>query len=264
MRPNCENHKFITTLALSFLLISTVSQQPSGATAALDNEGIETGNTINAPLAVPVETPAVNSDSSEDAVSTPKEPVGSETFVQNDRPPIAPGAGQQTYSIRLPLGVAGSVLPKLESGKPALPASGSIMPRQNVSDAQDFNRPVAWRATAEAIRTQPAGPALQIATIGGDFKTTYSTIFREAPAAGWNLASLSLPAGHFLIRIPKSNASEIYDDAAAWLVVLLSPIDSNNTEIRVKIQTRRPSTYAAAVANFIKRCQMQATGNELL
>jgi hypothetical protein len=105
---------------------------------------------------------------------------------------------------------------------------------------------------------------LQIATIAADFKTTYSTLFREAPAAGWSLASLSLPAGHFLIRIPKSNDSDGSDDAATWLVVLLSPIDASSTEIRVKIQSRRSSTYAATVSNFIKRCQMMATTNELL
>ena len=259
MRSKCENHKLITTLALSFLLISTVSQQPADATAQLDNEAVETEPSTKAPPVVPASPSEVGPDSPDESPSTPP---GFATTSRTSAVPSIPG--QQTYSIRLPLGVAGSVLPRLESGKPSPPTSTSVMPRHSLSDSQDFNRPVAWRATAEAIRTQPAGSSLQIATIASDFKTAYSTIFREAPASGWSLASLSLPAGHFLIKIPKSNDRDDADDAAAWLVVLLSPVDSRSTEIRIKIQSRRTSTYAAPVSNFIKRCQMQAAGNELL
>lgn len=261
MRPHRENHIFITSLALSLLLISTLSQQPTTATEVLDDEAIEQDATTKAPPPVPRPINTQSSEGSEDALSVQREPSAS---AANERNPASATAGQQTYSIRLPLGVAGSVLPKLESGKPSPPASASFIPRQNSIEGQDFNRPVAWRATAEAIRTQPAGPSLQVGTIGSDFKTTYNTIFRETSAAGWGLTSLSLPAGHFLIKIPKSNDRDEADDAAAWLVVLLSPVDSRSTEIRVKIQSRRPSTYASMVSNFIKRCQMQAAGNELL
>lgn len=259
MRPNCENHKFITTLALSFLLISTVSQHPATATAQLDSEVIESEPSTTAPPVIPSSSPEVGLDAREDSAPPP---AGPGTASRSSA--ALPIPGQQTYSIRLPLGVAGSVLPRLESGKPSPPASASVMPRPNPSEAPDFNRPVAWRATAEAIRTQPASSSLQIATIASDFKTAYSTIFREAPATGWSLASLSLPAGHFLIKIPKANDRDESDDAATWLVVLLSPIDSRSTEIRIKIQSRRTSMYSAMVSNFIKRCQMQAAGNELL
>lgn len=274
MRLNRENQNIITSVAVLFLLISVLSQRSATATEALDNDVTESDTVPKTPYTVPLAEPRFSTEPSEDAVITPeaREPAGiSPQPFQGQRTPIAPGSGQPTYSIRLPLGVAGSVLPRLDSGKPGLPPSGSVMPNQrgpynnNIATAsQDFNRPVAWRATAEAIRTQTAGPSLQIATIASDFKTAYTTMFREAPQAGWSVASLSLPAGHFLLRMPKPNESSASEDAAAWLVVLLSPIDSRSTEIRVKIQSRRPSVYAAAVSNFINHCQMKASGNELL
>ncbi|MDZ4833299.1 MAG: hypothetical protein SGJ27_05815 [Candidatus Melainabacteria bacterium] len=269
MSQNCKNLKSFAIAAAVNAVFNAATPQLAEATAPLDTDVVETKIIRSAPQIVPIlpATPVDQSSASEmteepNTLSLPSLPTASGA--------TAPAAGQPTYSIRVPLGVAGSVLPRLESSKPTSPLPGAFMPKQRVenraggADGQDFSRPVAWRATAEAIRNQAPSSSLQTATLAADFKTSYTTLFREAPIAGWGLTSLSLPAGHFLVKIPKSGESDSSDDGAAWLIIVLSPIDSTSTEMRVKIQSRRPSTYAPAVSNFIKQCQMKATGNELL
>jgi hypothetical protein len=261
MRIYFENHKTITTAATMLVALSVLLPSDARATATLDSEYSETRPPAVAPPVVsPRQTP-LGVEPLEETESMPDSKAGfipSGLSVDRSNSPV--NAGQPTYSIRLPLGVSGSTMPKLDIGKPLAPPSGAYMPR---SDNQDYNRPVGWRVTAEAIRTQPASSSLIVSTLGSDFKTSYAALFSEAPVSGWNLTSLSLPAGHFLLRIPKSEADSS-DDAAAWLVVLLSPIDAGSTEIRIKIQSRKPSSYLPAVSAFLKRCQMKASGNELL
>lgn len=292
MRPNRENQKISIAAALSSVLISMCLNSPVSATEVLDNGIDEPETNQKAPSTVPNrlsdDEPESKDSIGAQSLRTPQgrhvqanpgrsfgsvpsfqtpftETVPSSPSAQTPMTvAVPPSASEQTYSIRLPLGVAGSVLPRLESGRPGQPPSSPVMPGSRSSASQDFSRPVAWRATAEAIRSQTAGPALQIATLASDFKTAYTIISQEAPAAGWNLTSFSLPAGHFLVRIPKSNESDNPDDAAAWLILLLSPLDAGTTEVRAKIQSRRPSVYAPAVSTFLRHCQLKATASQLL
>jgi len=210
----------------------------------------------------PARQNAVDSTADEEAPAQPPEASQSNIMdgVANPAIPPASTPGQPTYSIRLPLGVPGSIIPKLHTPAPASPPSSAFLPAPASSE---YSRPVAWRATAEGIRNLPAASNLLITTVAADFKATYNAIAQESQATGWNLTSLSLPAGHFLVRIPK-NDSDSRDDAAAWLIMVASPIDSASTELRVKIQARRASTFSPAVNSFLQRCQMRASGNKLL
>lgn len=171
-------------------------------------------------------------------------------------------ADQQIYSIRLPLGAAGSVIPKIHAPAPHTPPSNAFLPSPRTEPSVEYKRPVAWRATAEAIRNQPASSSLLISNLSTDFKGVYNTIVQEAQACGWNVVSDSIPAGHILVGIPRPG--EPGDDAAGWLIMAASPIDAGSTELRIKIQAKRPSGLMPAINEFMQRLQLRATGNKLL
>ncbi len=130
------------------------------------------------------------------------------------------------------------------------------------------DHPLAWRATAEAIRQQPPNQAVQVTTFKSDFKSTYTNLLAEFESTGWSLSSLSLPAGHFLVRIPRASGTTrngtSAEDAAAWLILAVTPLDTENTEVRVKIQSRHPSQFIAALNAVLQRCQLKSNGNQLL
>ncbi len=198
-----------------------------------------------------------------------KVPENQATYAGTDSAlPISPSSStlpaspdEQTYSVRLPLATPGSVIPKIYTPPPAAPPTNTFLPSVKQVQATDYKRPVAWRATAEAARNQSAGSGLVIATVNADFKTIYNSVLQEAQTSGWNVVSDSVQAGHVLMKIPKQGDP---DDAAAWLILVASPIDSSATEVRLKIQTKRPSTFTPQVNEFMQRLQLRATGNKLL
>ncbi|MBX3138892.1 hypothetical protein KF707_21880 [Candidatus Obscuribacterales bacterium] len=176
--------------------------------------------------------------------------------------PSSPAASdQQTYSVRLPLATPGSILPKIYSPAPSAPPSSTFLPSAKQTQTSEYKPPVAWRATAEAIRNQPAGSGLIIATLSADFRTVYNSILQETQISGWNVIADSVPAGHLLLKIPKQGDQ---DDAAAFLILVVSPLDAGSTEIRIKTQAKRPSVYAPSLNDFVQRLQLKATGNKLL
>lgn len=178
---------------------------------------------------------------------------------ENGALPINPG--EQTYSVRLPLATPGSVLPKIYSPAPAAPPANTFLPNTKQIQTTEYKRPVAWRATAEAVRNQPAGAGLIVKTVNADFKTIYNSALQEVQSSGWNVVSDSIPAGHMLFKIPKQGDP---DDAAAWIILVASPIESGATEVRLKIQSKRPSVFTPQVSDFMQRLELRATGNKLL
>jgi hypothetical protein len=168
---------------------------------------------------------------------------------------------EQTYSIRLPLSTPGSKLPKIHSPAPSSPPSNTFLPGAKRAQTVDYKPPVAWRSTAEAIRNQPATVSLLVATVNADYKTVYTSVLQEASISGWSLVSDSVQAGHMLMKVPKPGDQ---DDAAAWLILVASPVDNACTEVRIKIQAKRPATYAPTANDFLQRLQLKATGNKLL
>jgi hypothetical protein len=231
---------------------------------------IPRNNAIPAPRNgfVPANTAPINSretaspgGSNDSLSSTPNAEALDSILPTATSPPSAVGT-DQTYSIRLPLGTPGSILPKIHAPAPVSPPSNTFLPTARQSQSVDYKRPVAWRATAEGIRNQPAGSSLVVATLTADFKTIYSAVNQEVQTSGWSIVSDSVSAGHILIKIPKPGDSG--DDAAAWLIMTASPIDAGTTEVRIKIQARRASGFAPAVNEFVQRLQLRATGNKLL
>lgn len=270
MRLYSTELKFIAFVG-AVLFSLTVAAPPVWCTAELDDGasadenrgptrrgGAGAGGTLTGPAATEAFSTAPQ------VVPSAEDEVGSEpATAASSAATSAAHPGQPTYSIRLPLATPGSVIPRIEAGTPASSPPHPYMP---TPQADEFKRPVAWRAIAEANRNQPPSTTLIVCTVKADFKTTYNMVFEEAQNTGWGITAFSQPAGHILLRLPPStDFGSGRDDSAAWLVVTVSPLDSASAELRIKIQARRgAASHAAAVNGFVQRCQMKATGTPLL
>jgi len=250
---------------------NTSSGEPPPSTQPLTAPSITTSE--------PVKQPASSNQGIQDSVNNPADTQTLERITQTESnsnttaaplksilplstsPSVPAASDQQTYSVRLPLSTPGSILPKIYSPAPSAPPSSTFLPSAKQTQSTEYKPPVAWRATAEAIRNQPAGSGLIITTLSADFRTVYNSILQEAQISGWSVISDSVPAGHILLKIPRQGDQ---DDAAALLILVVSPLDAGSTEIRIKTQTKRPSAYAPSVNDFVQRLQLKASGNKLL
>lgn len=239
-------------LTAATLIVQATLAQPALATAAFDSD-------------VEQQTSQQQSTSSSPDLATPDTIPQANASNPIASPPSTPAESTPTYSIRLPQAVTGSMIPIIPTGRPHAHPGNPFMPS---APGEGTDHPLAWRATAEAIRQQPPNQAVQVTTFKSDFKSTYTNLLAEFESTGWSLSSLSLPAGHFLVRIPRASGTTrngtSAEDAAAWLILAVTPLDTENTEVRVKIQSRHPSQFIAALNAVLQRCQLKSNGNQLL